>query len=635
MPESQYKFGEFELDCAMFELRRRGRRQKIERVRLERIPTELLILLAEQQGKVVSRREIVERLWGKDVFVDTDHGINTAIRKIRQALRDDPDRPRYIQTVPGKGYRFLISTNDSQSPPLAPALESLSIQNQPLQTPKKTIVRAAPARFDRIKLTFGAITVSLATILLVLGVPFLRHRFFSQSRPQIHSLAVLPLVNLSGDESENYFADGMTDEVITMLAKNTSLQVISRTSTVKYRNPNQTTRDIARELGVDGLLEGSIERSADHVHMTVQLIYAPTDSHIWAESYDRPATNAMALPVEISEAIAKKTNNSLTPPAKPFHVVNPDAYDLFLKGQYLWFAHNTDKAEELFREAIRIQPDFAAPWAGLAECYGARLMSGVVPFKEVQKELEADTRKAVELDDSSPEAHNVMTGWYLLFKWDFEAADTESRRSVTLNPSFAEGYHMRAYVLLALNRREEAIKAQQRATELDPFGRPGAWGYVNILSHRFDAAIADLRLREQAEPKDSAVLRELSEAYAFTAKWSDSTRTLAEAFRIEHEPALATQIEQVYRSGGYPAVSKWKADLDKEKARKHYLSPYWLAYDTAHLNLREATLRYLEDAFDQHCPRLIFLQNEPVFDFLHSEPRYQALVKRVGLPTLR
>jgi TolB-like protein/DNA-binding winged helix-turn-helix (wHTH) protein len=267
MPPSSYKFGQFDLDCARYELRRNGRILK-----LERIPMELLSLLAEKDGHVVSRQEIIERLWGKDVFVDTEHGINTAIRKIRAALQEDAERPRFVQTVLGKGYRLVAEQKNGD------AWQAGSLREVRNSKPTETI----PARRRHWWLVPAA---GFALCLLVGGVlgfniAGVRDRIFPPNpRTQIRSIAVLPLTNLSGDPAQDYFADGVTDELITALTKNRSLRVVSRTSTMQYKGVRRPLRDIARELGVDGILEGSLERSGNRVHMTVQLIHAPSDTH--------------------------------------------------------------------------------------------------------------------------------------------------------------------------------------------------------------------------------------------------------------------------------------------------------------------------------------------------------------------
>src|ERR1017187_6443839 len=428
MSEVQYKFAEFQLNCVSFELRRQGRAQKSERISLERIPMELLILLLERQGSVVPRQEIVDRLWGKDVFVDTEHGINTAIRKVRQALKDDPDNPRFVHTVSGKGYRFVTEKNgrpetpelvEGRTPrtPSGPDSSARSLTTRDTAAPR----RALPKR--KTAIAIAALSLLAATLLVVL-----RPRLFPSTRAaHIHSLAVIPLANLSGDAAQDYFADGMTDELITALAKNRPLRVVSRTSAMQYKGVNRPVRDIARELGVNGILEGSIEHSANHVHMTVQLIYAPTDTHVWAESYNRDETQAYWLPEELSQTIAKEVKAATSPAPAPRYI-NAEAHDAYLRGRYLWFQFDAIHSLEYFQKAIQLQPDYAAAWAGMADAYGIRAVDNECPASEVAAKAEAAARKAVELDDSLPEAHLSLGAWYFFDAWDLPRAEAEIKR---------------------------------------------------------------------------------------------------------------------------------------------------------------------------------------------------------------
>ena len=361
---SAYHFADFELDPARFELRRNGRSLK-----LERIPMELLILLVEKDGNIATRQEIVDRLWGKDVFVDTEHGINTAIRKIRQTLRDDPEKPRFVQTVTGKGYRFIAERNGDgtslipveRRTPYPPVSEDVS---RSTGLPSGVITSSQSRLFGRLGSAL-AILLAIATV----AIFALRGRLFPRTQAaQIRSIAVLPLANLSGDKSQDYFADGMTDELITALAKNRNLRIVSRTSAMEFKGVNRPVKDIARELGVDGILEGSIERSADRVHMTVQLIYAPTDTHIWAESYDRDSTQAVFIPTELSQTVAEQIKVA-TSPAKPARYINPEAHDAYLRGRYFWLNFDTKQSIAFFQKAIDLQPDYAAAWSGMADSY--------------------------------------------------------------------------------------------------------------------------------------------------------------------------------------------------------------------------------------------------------------------------
>ena len=343
---------------------------------------ELLILLASREGQLVTRTEIADRLWASEVFVDTEHGINTAIRKLRYLLRDDPDNPQFIQTVVGMGYRFIAPVNAVQTPsseavpPGAASMEPAA--PDPIQ-PKEAISAEAltgaptlPSSSPRYPAWVGltALAALLITIPIVtLGAHPLGERLLSRNpQPVISSLAVLPLENLSGDSSQDYFADGMTDELITMLAKESSLRIVSRTSVMQYRGARRPLPEIARALHADAILEGSVSRSAHQVHMNLQLIRADNDSHLWADSYQRDA-NDVALPDEAAKAIANQLHRAV-PDLKAIRYVNPAAHDAYLHGNYLWFGDHMEQSGAWFRKAIDLQPDYALAWAGLADYYG-------------------------------------------------------------------------------------------------------------------------------------------------------------------------------------------------------------------------------------------------------------------------
>jgi TolB-like protein/DNA-binding winged helix-turn-helix (wHTH) protein len=628
VPVSCYKFGEFELDSARFELRRDGRALK-----LERIPMELLILLAEKDGNVVSRQEIVERLWGKDVFVDTEHGVNTAVRKIRQALRDDPDRPRFLETVTGKGYRFVaLRKNGSEGPQDAqPELEAAPTA---VASPVTVPPQAAPGKFRYSRLGGSAAVALCLLVGVVLGfnVGGIRDRFLARNHPpQIQSIAVLPLANLSGDPTQDYFADGMTDELITALAKYHTLRVVSRTSAMQYRGARRPLREIARELGVDGVLEGSVKRSGNRVHMTVQLIYAPSDTHVWAESYDRDLNEIFSLPLELAQTIAKEVNTAVSP-ARPPRYINPEAHDAFLRGRYEWFSYHNVESAKYFRRAIEIQPDYAAAWDGLAGAYGGAAVVGELKPQEAWPQAEAATARALELDDRLPDAHNTNAGNFLFYRWDFVRAEQESARTIELGPNLADAYHLRSYALHALNRTDEALQAQRRATELDPFARPWALGVELWRLRRFDDAEKEARRWLAARPNDVSAHLLLSNVYRLQGKSKESVQELEQSLTSGGDQAGATTVRQAYERGGFKAVQELDlADL-KKKALKQYVPPISFAYVYARLGMKEETIHYLQLAYEEHSPRLIHLQYEPDLDFLHSDERYRDIVRKVGLP---
>jgi TolB-like protein/Tfp pilus assembly protein PilF len=452
----------------------------------------------------------------------------------------------------------------------------------------------------------------------------------NQSAP-IHSIAVLPLANLSGDPSQDYYADGMTDEIITMLAKNVSLRVISRTSAMQYKGARRPLRDIGKELGVDGILEGSVERSANRVHMTVQLIHAPSDTHIWAESYDLDLNQAFTLPAELSRTIARKVN-LVTSPAHAPHYISPEAHDAYLQGRYLWVAGNYDESQQYFEKAIQRQPDYAAAWSGLADCYAAQAVSEQTAPPQLMEKVEQAARHALELDDSLPEAHNSLAAFYLFGKWDLKNADAESTRAIELNPNFAEAYHLHAYVLMAMLRPDEALQEQKRSWELAPVTEPWALGHLLIRLRRVDDAIEDLKMRAAAQPKNSDIRFNLSDAYWFKGMWADSTREGETAFLLIDDNKSARELRRAFDSGGQKAAARWWLDHAKSENANGYVSPLALARGYAQVGNREEALRYLERSYEEHAPWLVFLQNNPVFDFLHSEARYQTIVKKMGLP---
>jgi TolB-like protein/DNA-binding winged helix-turn-helix (wHTH) protein/Tfp pilus assembly protein PilF len=640
---ASYLFGEFELDCARYQLRRHEHILK-----LERIPMELLILLAERNGAVVSRQEIVDRLWGKDVFVDTEHGINTAIRKIRAALREDADHPRFVMTVQGKGYRLALEKNGGSQPPSSPEERSaISIIGAKMD---HAGTGASPVRPSAARQYLVPILKFAIAVLLLLTAAFtytFRKRIFpSSARSHIHSIAVLPLANLSGDKSQDYFADGMTDELITSLAKNRNLRVVSRTSAMQYKDVNRPVGDIARELGVDGVLEGSIERSANRVHMTVQLIYAPTDTHVWAESYDRDLNQAFSLPEELSATVAKEVKIA-TSPAPPQRYINPEAHDAYLQGLQFWYGNNGRAGLPYFEKAIRLQPDYAAAWSGLADTYAVLSVGGESPSSEVKEQWESAARKAVELDDSLPQVHNTIAGWYLFYAWDWRRAEAESLRSLALDPHFAEGYHMHSYILTVTNRMAEAIEEQKRGTSIDPFARPWALGYTYFHARQFEDAVNEFRLRVAAQPSDPTCHELLSESYHFLGRDKEAFDELKQTLVLFGQKDSIPILEQAFEHGGLAAVAAWQADnqpiawqgIDNRTRKRgdhnlpsKYVSPYWRALSTARAGRKEQTLQLLDEAYVAHEPRMIFLQNEPVFDSIHHDPRYRALVTKIGLP---
>jgi TolB-like protein/DNA-binding winged helix-turn-helix (wHTH) protein len=614
-----FEFGEFELDCERFELRRNGIP-----LRLERQPLELLILLASSDGRLVARSEIAQLLWPSEVFVDTEHGINTAVRKIRHALREDPESPRFLQTVTGKGYRFIGVT---QKPEPIPLTGEPSQPEPPITQPvAPTHTPAWPHRLW--------IAVSISAVILILTglADFGAHSVRGHTRRQpITSIAVLPLDNLSGDPSQNYLADGMTDELTTMLAKDSSLRIISRTSVMQYKGAHRPLPEIARQLGVDGILEGSLARTGDNLHMTVQLIYAPTDTHLWAESYDRGSNDTVNIPQDAARSIAALTHSTATSTATRPRYINPAAHDAYLRGNFLWYSGNNPASGKYFLQATQLQPDYALAWAGLSSYYGAGAMDSYLDPSAALPLSVAAAQKAVELDPLLPEAHVAFAAAkYWITDWNLDAALNEANRAIQLDPKHSLAFHLRSKLLIQQNRYQEGIEMERRSIEIDPFAN--SWGMANalLMARHFDDAITDAKQRVEAHP-DPILWWILSAAYRAKHMDKESEQAGEKALVLSNNPTVES-IRRAFKRGGHKAVLHWYIDKYKAESQKGYVSPYRFASLYAQLGDQPQALAYLDECLRQHAPPILDIQNDTAFDSLHANPHYRAIVQTIGFP---
>jgi TolB-like protein/DNA-binding winged helix-turn-helix (wHTH) protein len=630
VPVTIYEFGDFKLDCDRFELYRSGRSLK-----LERKPMELLVLLAAKNGSLVTRTEIAEHLWDREVFVDTEHGINTAIRKIREVLRDDPEQSRFVQTVTGKGYRFVASVVETADlttaspPPIIPPVESTVAANA--EPPGN--MQPTPSRPARLR-TWLAVSTALIFLIAaaILGARALRDRSLDRAaKLKINSIAILPLDNLSGDPAQNYFADGMTDELTTMLAKGSTLRVISRTSVMQYKGVHRPLRQIAQELGVDGILEGSIERTGDRVHMTIQLIQAPSDTHVWAESYDREIHDVAALPGEAAETIAKRLNSAVAS-APATHYVVPAAHDAYLRGRYLWFTNRMEESGAYFRKATEIQPDYAPAWAGLADYYGEGIAGGVLDPRTNMVPQEQAAKRALQLDPNLAEAHQAMAAVFLINRWDWANADREILQALRLDPNDAELYYLQACVLEMLNRNAEAIDAAKKEMELDPFERPYGLASIYLEGRQYDAALADLQLRMEASPNNPDLLGLTMDIWRRKGNYKEAVDASAKWHIATGDPQSAVNLQRAYAQGGAYGFIHWQLSRRLMQSKSHYVSPVELASYYAQLGDKDRTLALLEEGYQQRSTEILWIQDDPAYDFLHDDERYRSIVKRVGHP---
>ena len=648
---SAIRFGDYELDPNRGVLSRKGVPLK-----LQPQPFRVLELLVTHAPNIVTREQLSDYVWGTGVYVDIDQSLNFCIRQIRSVLNDSASNPKFIDTLPKQGYRFIAVIEQeapNSAPPspdsAAPDWTDAAWKGSPqAATPASSIRREAPTDSKpeppnrTVELPYQpprishplrwlvvSIALALAAAAIILGVRYLQHRSLAAA-PKITSLAVLPLDNLSGDPTQDYFADGMTDELTTMLAKDSTLRVISRTSVMQYKGAHRPLPEIARQLGVDGILEGSISRSGDKVHMTIQLIQAPTDTHLWAESYDRNANDVVNLPQEAAQTIAKRLGTS-TLQSTPARYISPEAHDAYLHGRYLWFEGMNEQAGKYFRKATELQPDYALGWAGLSMYYGQGLLRGELDPKLSTAGVDAG-RRAVALDDSLPEAHLTLGAMLFIGAWDSVQADREIGRAIELDPRFAEAYHFRARMYVFLNRNEEGIQLEKKAMELDPFERPYGMAHIYNEARQYDAALNDAHQRLESRPEDVSLHWMLCDIYRRKGDLKQAAQEWETSERLEGHNDTAATIHGLFEKGGYKALLLWQINNLKQQSKKQYVSPVDLALQYAQLGQKEQTLSLLEAAYREHSPLLLWIQDDPAYDFLHSDERYRAIIKATGLP---
>lgn len=465
-----------------------------------------------------------------------------------------------------------------------------------------------------------------AAILVLAGGWFLaRHRSTSGS---VRSLAVLPLDNLSGDPNQQYFADGMTDELTTMLVRESRLRIISRTSVMQYRGAHKPLPEIARALHVDGIVEGSISRSGSQVHMTLQLIRADPETHLWAQSYDRANTDVAALPDEAARAIALRLN-SASPAHATARYVNPEAHDAYLRGVYFWWVGRNEEAGQSFRKAVEIQPDYALGWSGLAEYYGMGALDGYMDPRDALPQEELATRKAVELDDFLPQVHVDLAASLFLYRRDALGALKEITRATEIDPEEWWAWHLHAKILCALGRNDEAIAIQKQSTALNPLAHPGAMAEIYLCTRQYDAAIRDAHMRLADFPLAPDILDDLAYSYHWKGRNEDATEMLARELSAEGDPSLAAAVRHAFQAGGYAAVVRCRLAALEKHARSTRVSTFSLAELHGMLREHDKTLALLEQGANERDPLLLFLiRPDPAFDFLHTDPA-------IGLSSMR
>jgi TolB-like protein/DNA-binding winged helix-turn-helix (wHTH) protein/Flp pilus assembly protein TadD len=634
--DGRLRFGVFDVDVRAGELRKHGLR-----VRLQEQPFQILAMLLEHPGQVVTREELQKKLWPADTFVDFDHGLNKAVNKIRDALGDSAESPRFVETIARRGYRFLAEVKAAdaapgQSPHVAPPpIPAAETRDRPdlAVTPAATNNRAP------------SIAWKMAVfVLLALIVFFTSWKLHSRNYPAtvIHSLAVLPLESLSNDASQDYFADGMTDELISDLGQLSALRVISRTSVMGYKHAHKPLPQIARELNVDAIVEGTVLRSGDRVRITAQLIDATADKHLWSQSYEGELKDTLALQNQVAQAIADQIRIKLNPQEqaalKIARVVNPEAYESYLKGRYFWNKRTPDSlkvALAYFNQAIDEDPNYAQAYSGLADTYAllGDWQYAVMTPKEAFPRAKAAAIKALELDSTLSEAHNSLAFCFDAFDWDLESAGKEFQRSIELNPGYATAHHWYAWHLSLLGRYDEALEEMRKAKNLDPLSLiiNADLAELLVIAHFYDESIIQSRATIAMDPNFALAHNQLAQAYLQKHMNVEAIAELQKAVELSGgSPTCVANLARAYAASGKTSEAvKLLGDL-KNHSNRGYSDASEVAVVYAALGDKDQAMHWLEIGYEERFNPGVLLR--PGFDPLRSDQRFQDLLRRIGFP---
>lgn len=563
------RFGVFEVDLRAGELRKQGIK-----IKLQEQPFQILQMLLEHPGGVVTRDELQKRIWPSDTFVDFEQGLYNAIKRLREALGDSPETPRYIETLPRKGYRFI----------------------------------------GRMK--------AIA--------------------PRIESLVVLPLENLSRDPDQEYFAEGMTDSLTSNLAKIGALRVVSRTTAMRYKKTDKTLPQIARELNVDAVVEGTVQRSGDRVHISAKLLDASTDTHLWAESYDRVLTEVLALQTEVARAIANEIQVKLTPvdqarfpEARP---VVPEAYEAYLKGLYHWNKVNREDLKEgihWFQQAIAKDPRYSAAHLGLADCLSVLSWGGFVAPDEGCGRAKRLLLEALEMDRGSGEGHASLAFAIMLYDYDFTTTEREFERSIELSPRYATAHHWYGLYLALMGRFEESYTEITRAIRLDPHSAQirVTLGFVFWCWRRYDQAIEQYEKALEIDPDFVWARGAMGYTYVDQSKYDRGTAAGRRAVELSQgDPSVVALLGYDYAVAGDLAEARKTLEQLQEISKQQYVTSYVVAIIYAALRETDEALRWLETAYQERAAWMVVLKVDRAFDYMRSDPRFQDLMRRMNFP---
>jgi TolB-like protein/DNA-binding winged helix-turn-helix (wHTH) protein/Tfp pilus assembly protein PilF len=598
------RFADFEVDLRAVEMRQRGIK-----VKLQNQPFQILQMLLERPGEIVTREEIRSRIWPADTFVDFEHSVNTAIKKLRQALGDRAENPVFIETLPRQGFRFIAT-----------------IDELPKTVPAPAQIPYPQPRNNRKYVMAGALTLAVAAGFILPRIDSFSPGGFSPNT--MRSIAVLPLVNLSSDPNEEYFSEGMTSELITDLARFSKLQVISHTSVKRYKDTKRPLPEIARELGVDAVIEGTVMRSGNRARISVQLIDARSDRHVWANSYDRDVRDVLSLQAELAQNIATEAGVHLTASeqarlAKKL-AVDPAAHEALLKGDFFgnrWTCTGFRQALEYYQQALNKDPSYVLAYAGIGDSYFNLADMGCMPQQEGFSKSKQYAAKSVQLDPDLPDAHTTLGSIAFYYEWDWARTEKELQQAIALDPNDGGAHSEFAIYLTARGRPADGLAEMRKAQQLDPVSQVSniTSTYVFYLAHQFDQAIAAAKRILELYPQSGAAYYWLGQCYEQQGKEQEALAAYRHASTGSELQGSPPQSLQEF----------WQRRSARQRASK--LDACLQMQNSAHLGNRETTLDRLEWGFQHHCDGLQFLKAEPIYDNLRDDARYTKLISRLGL----
>jgi TolB-like protein/DNA-binding winged helix-turn-helix (wHTH) protein/Tfp pilus assembly protein PilF len=615
-----FRFGAFEVDVRTSELRKHG-----VRIKLQGRPFQILTALIERPGETVSREELRRRLWPEEEFGEFDQSLNTAIKKLRQALGDSATAPRFVETQARLGYRFVAQVrpigDGGETPPAVSAYEP----------PPK------PKTWSRSRWILLSAALLATVILVIVWRTAEPKRPSSQGR--ITSVAVLPLLDLAPGREQDYFADGLTDALITNLSRIGALRVISRTSAMQYKATKKLLPEIGRELKVDAVVEGTVQRQQPVLRVTVKLIRAATEENLLTETFERDLRDVLALENEMAAAIARKIEIRLTP-QESVHLsrsrqLDPEVYESYLKGRFFWNIRSDDglrRAIRYFEQALAKDPTYSLAYAGLADCYNMLSFYGPTTPAESMPKAKAAALKALELDGSLAEAHAALAYARLHYDWDWQGAEMEFRLALTANPGYANAHHWHSHYLLATGRTQDALAAAKHALELDPLNLSinAHLAHQLLYLKRYDQAVSQLQKTIELNPSAARAHALLAQAFEGGAMFDRAESEINEAIRLSSgNPEFEAELAHVYAAEGKAAIAR--QHLAALESGSRYASPYSLAAVHAALGDPDGAFTWLGRGFEARPQEMIYVKVDPRLENLHSDPRFSELLRRMAL----